>query len=170
MRGRATSTQRGPRGSVAGPRAAAGRARGGVGEFGIAARGRPSREFGGARSGRVLLQVFYCPQMTHLASSSRRLADGAHVAHVAPFAGAEELVARAAFAGALQSPCGGCAPPSTRRAVRSVSSSVVTASRRSSSVAPGLCRAPRVIPPHPEREFITLSENAPRHGHRFAQQ
>ena len=30
----------------------------------------------------------------------------------------------------------GCAPPSTRRAVRSVSSSVATASRRSSSVAP----------------------------------
>ena len=30
----------------------------------------------------------------------------------------------------------GCAPPSTRRAIRSVSSSVATASRRSSSVAP----------------------------------
>ena len=31
----------------------------------------------------------------------------------------------------------GCAPPSTRRAVGSISSSIVTASRRSSSVAPG---------------------------------
>ena len=30
----------------------------------------------------------------------------------------------------------GCAPPKTRRAIRSLSSSVVTASRRSSSVAP----------------------------------
>ena len=30
----------------------------------------------------------------------------------------------------------GCAPPSTRRAIGSMSSSVVTASRRSSSVAP----------------------------------
>ena len=29
---------------------------------------------------------------------------------------------------------------------------------------------PRVIPPQPERLFITLSENAPRHEHRFAQQ
>ena len=41
----------------------------------------------------------------------------------------------------------GCAPPSTRRAIRAVSSpSVVTASRRSSSVAllVGLCRATRI--------------------------
>ena len=36
----------------------------------------------------------------------------------------------------FQSRQDGCAPPSTRRAVRSVSSSVATASRRSSSVAP----------------------------------
>ena len=26
----------------------------------------------------------------------------------------------------------------------------------------------RVIPPRPEREFMTPSEDAPRHGHRFA--
>ena len=35
----------------------------------------------------------------------------------------------------------GCAPPSTRRAVRSTSSSVVAASRTSSSVAAGSCRS-----------------------------
>ena len=35
----------------------------------------------------------------------------------------------------------GCAPPSTRRPIRSVSSSIVTASRRSSSVASGSRRA-----------------------------
>ena len=29
---------------------------------------------------------------------------------------------------------------------------------------------PRVTPPHLERESISLSENAPRHGYRFAQQ
>ena len=29
---------------------------------------------------------------------------------------------------------------------------------------------PRVTPPHPGRGVMTLSENAPRHGHRFAQQ
>ena len=29
---------------------------------------------------------------------------------------------------------------------------------------------PRVVPPHPEREIITLAENASRHGDRFAQQ
>ena len=34
----------------------------------------------------------------------------------------------------------GCAPPSTRRAVGSISSSIVTAVRRSSSVAPGSWR------------------------------
>ena len=28
----------------------------------------------------------------------------------------------------------------------------------------------RVTPPHPEREIMTLSENASRHGYRFAQQ
>ena len=28
----------------------------------------------------------------------------------------------------------------------------------------------RVIPPHPERELMTLSENAARHGNRFAHQ
>ncbi len=27
----------------------------------------------------------------------------------------------------------------------------------------------RVIPPHPEREFMTLAENAPCYGHHFAQ-
>ena len=35
-----------------------------------------------------------------------------------------------------RSPVSGCAPPNTRRAIRTMSSSVVTASRRSSSVAP----------------------------------
>ena len=51
----------------------------------------------------------------------------------------------------------------------SASSSVVTASRRSSSVASvvsveRLC----VHQSHLEREIITLSENASRHGHHFA--
>ena len=56
---------------------------------------------------------------------------------VAAFAGAER---RAPLAGALNPRRIGCAPPSTRRAIR-VSSSVVTASRRSSSVARGSRRA-----------------------------
>ena len=43
----------------------------------------------------------------------------------------------------------GCAPPSTRRAIRSASSSVVTASRRSSSVASVLIERLRVIPTRP---------------------
>ena len=28
----------------------------------------------------------------------------------------------------------------------------------------------RIKPPHPEREFMTISENASRHGHHFEQQ
>ena len=44
---------------------------------------------------------------------------------------------RATFAGPSISAATGCVLPSTRRAVRAVSSSVVTASRRSASVAPG---------------------------------
>ena len=52
-----------------------------------------------------------------------------------PFARAEDRLAL--VKPALNPHCwNGCAPPSTRRAVRSASSSVVTASRRSSSVAP----------------------------------
>ena len=31
-------------------------------------------------------------------------------------------------------------------------------------------KCPRVSRPHPEREFVTLSEHAPRHGYRFAKQ
>ena len=45
-------------------------------------------------------------------------------------------VARASRRAFSTDPVVGCAPPSTRRAIRSKSSSVVTASRRSSSVAP----------------------------------
>ena len=33
-----------------------------------------------------------------------------------------------------------------------------------------LVERPRVNPPHPERDLMTLSENASRHGHHFAQQ
>ena len=32
-----------------------------------------------------------------------------------------------------------------------------------------LAERPRVIPPRPEREYITFSENTPRHGYQFAQ-
>ena len=59
----------------------------------------------------------------------------------------------------------GCAPPSTRRAVRSASSSVVTASRRSSSVAPSALYAAgftytgeeaswHVVHPHPMSSYV----------------
>ena len=50
---------------------------------------------------------------------------------------AARRAARAVCREASMSTVVGCAPPSTRRAVRSNSSSVVTALRRSSSVAPG---------------------------------
>ena len=60
----------------------------------------------------------------------------------------------------------GCAPPSTRRAVLSISSSVVTASPRSSSVAPSSSvERLRVVPAHLERDLIIITENASRHGH-----
>ena len=48
----------------------------------------------------------------------------------------------------------GCAPPSTRRAVRSVSASVVTASRISSSVAPSSLYDGRLITDEPLRWLI----------------
>ena len=65
----------------------------------------------------------------------------------------------------------GCVPPSTRRAIRPTSSNVVTASRRSSSVASSpLVERPRVIRPDSERVFLTLAENASRHGYCFAHQ
>ena len=38
------------------------------------------------------------------------------------------------------------------------------------SGASGTVERLRVIHPHHDREFITISENAPRHGYRFAQQ
>ena len=58
----------------------------------------------------------------------------------------------------------GCALPSTRRAVSTISSAF-RAWHRPRRWCPVEAR---VNPPHLEREFITISENPPRHRHRFA--
>ena len=55
----------------------------------------------------------------------------------------------------------GCAPPNTRRAVRSVSSSVATASRRSSSVAPVSTERGKHFQLYYERDLALMRKSKP---------
>ena len=70
----------------------------------------------------------------------------------------------------LNSTVNGCAPPNTRRAIRVQRPRASSTPRRSSSVAARLVERPRVNPTHLERESMTISKNASRHRHHFAQQ
>ena len=92
----------------------------------------PSRASGAARSA-----VFRFPVSAE--KGRRRRAGGSLPARRHVLQRSAALSAARAFAGLPQSPCGGCAPPEHAPRVRSCLSSVVTASRRSSSVAPVSC-------------------------------
>ena len=70
--------------------------------------------------------------------------------------------ARPRFRRLDQPPRGGCAPP-TRAARPDPVLEPLTASWRSSSVAPSSLYMTVRKPPHPEREIMTITENAPRH-------